>query len=142
MDTIKLEKIYNAPIEVVWKAITDRQQMKKWYFDFPEGFKLEVGSWFEWYGGDPEGKQWLHRGRILEFKKNEKLVHSWEYPGYTGISTITWKLVPVDAKTTKLIFSHEFTVPFDPSMDVFNRNNFVQGWDYIINTGLEQFLKK
>ncbi len=37
-----IERTYNAPISKVWKAITDKEEMKEWYFDLAE-FKPEVG---------------------------------------------------------------------------------------------------
>ena len=37
-----IERVYNAPIQLVWEAITNRDQMKQWYFDLKE-FKPEVG---------------------------------------------------------------------------------------------------
>ena len=36
-----IERSFNAPVEKIWKAITDKQQMKQWYFDVPE-FKPET----------------------------------------------------------------------------------------------------
>jgi len=141
-DRIVLERTYNAPIEVVWRAITDREQLKQWYFDFPKEFKLEVGQSFDWHAGDNEHNQWLHRGKMVEIVPGKKLVHTWEYPGYSGTSTVSWELSSVDAKTTKLLFTHLFNIPFDPTMDVFKRENFVQGWDHILNKGLVEFLQK
>ena len=41
-----LERTYNAPIEKVWKAITDKDQMKEWYFELDE-FKAEKGFKFQ-----------------------------------------------------------------------------------------------
>ena len=41
-DPIIVERTYNAPIEKVWNAITDREEMKKWYFELAE-FKAEPG---------------------------------------------------------------------------------------------------
>ncbi|WP_316812363.1 SRPBCC domain-containing protein [Pedobacter heparinus] len=41
-----VERSYNAPIEKVWKAITDRDQMKEWYFELKE-FKAEKGFKFQ-----------------------------------------------------------------------------------------------
>lgn len=35
----------NAPIEKVWKALTNMAEMKSWYFDIPD-FELEVGRQF------------------------------------------------------------------------------------------------
>jgi len=46
-----IERIFNASIEKIWKAITDKDEMKKWYFDLPE-FKPEVGFEFQFYAGD------------------------------------------------------------------------------------------
>ena len=48
-----IERTYNAPVERVWKAITDMDQMKQWYFDFEE-FKPEKGFEFQFYGGTEE----------------------------------------------------------------------------------------
>jgi hypothetical protein len=56
------------------------------------------------------------------------------------MSTITWELKALDPVTTRLRFTHEFTVPFDPAITAFDRNNFVNGWTHIINTGLTNFL--
>jgi uncharacterized protein YndB with AHSA1/START domain len=141
MESIRLEKVYNAPLESVWKAITEKEQLRKWYFDFSEDWKLVPGHQFEWYAGPPDGNKWLHRGKMIEIITNKKLVHTWEYPGYKGISTITWELSPVDANTTRLNFTHEFTEPFDETVEALRRGNFVQGWNHIINTGLAGFLK-
>ena len=141
-DRLVLEKIYNAPIHVVWKAITDREQLKQWYFDFSVDFKLEIGHQFDWYAGPPNGKQWLHRGKILEIVEGSKLVYTWEYPGYTGSSKVIWELRAIDNNTTKLIFTHIFTVPFDVKEEALSRKNFAEGWNYIINIGLVEFLKK
>ena len=32
-DSIVVEQTYNVPIAVVWKAITDKDQMRQWYFE-------------------------------------------------------------------------------------------------------------
>ncbi|HEV7782190.1 MAG TPA: SRPBCC domain-containing protein [Chitinophagaceae bacterium] len=140
--TFSLTKVYQAPVETVWKAITEREQLREWYFDFPEDFKLEVGSTFDWYGGEPGGKQWLHRGKMVEIVENKKLVHTWEYPGYTGLSTVTWELKALDENTTQLIFTQEFTIPYDTSEEALRKENFIAGWNYIINTGLVEHLDK
>lgn len=137
-----IEKIYAAPIALVWKAITDRKLMKEWYFTFGEDFTLETGAVFEWEAGSPDGKQWLHRGRILEIVPEQTLVHTWEYPGYTGTSTVYWHLSKIDEDTTKLTLIQDFTVPFDPAVAALQRENFVTGWNHIIHISLQEFLQK
>src|SRR5207248_9854644 len=42
---VVLERNYNAPVEKVWKALTDVDQMRQWYFDLKQ-FKPEVGVEF------------------------------------------------------------------------------------------------
>lgn len=127
MQTIKKEKDYTAPIVLVWQAITDRAMMKEWYFNFAEDFKLETGAVFEWKAGEPGGKQWLHRAKMLEIIANEKLVHTWEYPDYSGSSTLSWNLLKVDEDTTKVILIHEFTIPFDSNIAELKKENFEIG---------------
>jgi hypothetical protein len=55
-----IERTYNAPIEKVWIALTDKGQMKKWYFDLAE-FKPVVG--FELFSeGDKTRLKLTHEG--------------------------------------------------------------------------------
>ena len=61
-EPVIIERTYKASIERVWKAITDKDQMKQWHFDLAE-FKPEVGFKFQFYGGD-EKKQYLHLGDL------------------------------------------------------------------------------
>ena len=140
MEIFKIEKTYTAPIDLVWHAITDRGMMKEWYFDFADDFKLETGTVFEWKAGDTESKQWLHRGKMLEIIPDEKLVHTWEYPGYSGTSTLSWNLLKIDDSTTKVTLIHEFTIPFDSDAAELKKENFEMGWNHIINISLPEYL--
>lgn len=142
MENIQIEKIYNAPIALVWQAITDRAMMKAWYFDFAEDFKLETGAVFEWRAGDTENNQWLHQGKMLEIIPEKTLVHSWEYPGYSGSSTVSWDLLKTDENKTKVTLTHEFTIPFDNNVPALRRENFEMGWNHIINISLQDYLNK
>ena len=76
-----IEKTYKAPRQKVWRAITNREDMKQWYFDLPE-FKPVVGFEFEFRGGKEDGVQYLHRCRITEVVPEKKLTYSWRYEGY------------------------------------------------------------
>ena len=41
-EAVVIERTFNAPIARVWKAITDVEEMRRWYFELKE-FKPEVG---------------------------------------------------------------------------------------------------
>lgn len=45
-----LQRTFNAPVSKVWTALTDKDEMKKWYFDLAE-FKAEKGFVFTFTAG-------------------------------------------------------------------------------------------
>jgi len=131
-----IEREFNAPVALVWRAITEKELMKKWYFDASD-FKLEVGSKFQFEGGE-EGKRYLHLCEILEVIPNKKLKYSWKYEGNEGLSFVTFELSAVGEKT-KLKLTHEGLESFtNPD---FIRENFVEGWKYLIHESLKEFLE-
>ena len=36
MKTVIIEQTLNAPVELVWDALTNVEKMRKWYFDLAE----------------------------------------------------------------------------------------------------------
>lgn len=132
-----VERVYNAPISKVWTAITDKTEMKQWYFDLAE-FKPEVGFKFQFMGGT-EDNQYLHLCEILEVVPQKKLTYSWRYDGYEGNSFVTFELFE-EGNNTRLKLTHLGLDSFPDNKD-FAKSNFEQGWDEIINTSLTHYLK-
>lgn len=134
------EVLLNAPASKVWKAITDKDEMRQWYFDI-EKFKPEVGFEFQFYGDD--GKQkWLHLCKITEVIKERKLTYSWKYDGYDGISYVTFELFPEESKT-RLKLTHSDLESFNiNNIPSFARENFEAGWEEIIGNSIKKFLEK
>src|SRR5215813_7486140 len=136
---IIVEKTYNAPVEKVWKAITDKNEMKKWYFDLA-GFKPEVGFEFQFYGEGKTGEKFLHLCTITDVVQNKKLKHSWRYEGYEGNSFVTFELFDEGDKT-RLRLTHEGLETFPRTINGdFAKENFVEGWNYILNKSLNDYL--
>lgn len=131
-----IEQEFNAPIALVWRAITEPELMKKWYFDVSD-FKAEVGCKFNFEGGE-EDKRYNHLCEVLEVIPLEKLKYSWKYEGYRGLSFVTFELSSIGDKTrVKLI--HEGIETFtNPD---FARKNFIEGWKYLINESLKEYLE-
>lgn len=131
-----IEQEFNAPIALVWRAITEAELMKKWYFDISD-FKPEVGCKFHFEGGE-EGKRYIHLCEVLEVIPNKKLKYSWKYEGNVGLSFVTFELSSVGEKT-KMKLIHEGLETFtNPD---FIRENFVGGWKYLIHESLKEFLE-
>ncbi len=134
-----IERTFNAPVAKVWKAITDKNEMKQWYFDLPE-FKAEVGFEFQFYGGPPE-KQYLHLCKITEVIPGKKLIHSWRYDGYEGISLVTFELF-AEGNKTRVKLTHAGLETFPEDNPHLAKKNFVEGWTDIIGRSLKEFVEQ
>lgn len=135
-----IERTLNAPAESVWKAITDKDQMKQWYFDLAE-FKPEVGFEFSFEGGPDEETRYLHLCKVTKVKKGKMLQYSWRYDGYTGNSIVTFELFP-EGNLTRLKLTHEGLETFPVDNHDFARENFVEGWTYFIGKSIIEFIEK
>jgi len=134
-----IERTYNAPVAKVWKAITDKNDMKQWYFDLAE-FKPEVGFEFQFYGED-KGVKFLHLCTITEVVPMQKLSYSWTYREYAGYSVVTFELFEEGNKTrVKLTHTGLETFPGDTNSS-FARESFAKGWTQIIGTSLKEFVE-
>lgn len=134
-----IERTYNAPIEKVWEAITNKNEMKKWYFDLAE-FKPEVGFEFQFEGGK-DGRTYLHLCKITGVNEGKKLTHSWRYDGYKGNSFVTFELF-AEREKTKLKLTHADIETFPADNPDFAKENFAAGWTQIIGKSLKEFLEK
>lgn len=136
-----IERTYNASVEKVWKALTDKNEMKEWYFDLKE-FKPEPGFEFQFYGEGKTGEKFLHLCKITDAIKNKKLRYSWRYDGYEGISFVTFELFD-EGEKTKLKLTHEGLETFPKTVNNdFAKENFVEGWTYLTGISLKEYLEK
>jgi uncharacterized protein YndB with AHSA1/START domain len=134
-----IERTYNAPIEKVWSAITDKDQMKKWYFDLAE-FKPVVGFEFQFYGQGHKGEQYLHLCKITELIPGKKIAYSWTYDKYEGYSVVSFELFSEGDKT-RLKLTHEGLETFPANNPDFAKESFSAGWTELIGTSLKNFVE-
>jgi uncharacterized protein YndB with AHSA1/START domain len=133
-----IERTFNAPIEKIWKAITNKDAMKQWYFDLAE-FKPTVGFEFQFPGEGHKGEKYLHLCKITEVIVGKKLTYSWRYDGYEGNSFVTFELFEEGGKT-RLKLTHEGLETFPMNNPDFAKESFAEGWTYIIGTSLKKFI--
>ena len=134
-----IERIYEAPIGKVWEAITNKDQMKQWYFEVSD-FKAEVGFEFQFYGGSEE-KRYLHRCTIVEVKPLKKIAYTWSYDGYAGQSLVTFELFSEDRNKTRLKLTHSDLDTFPTDNPDFAERNFNEGWNSILGQSLRNFVE-
>ena len=134
-----IERLLNASVEKVWKALTDKDQMKEWYFNLAE-FRAEPGFQFQFEGGT-EDRSYLHLCTITEVIPNKKLQYTWRYDGYEGNSVVTFELF-AEGDKTRLKLTHAGLETFPANNPDFAKKNFETGWTEIIGTSLKRFVEK
>jgi uncharacterized protein YndB with AHSA1/START domain len=136
-EAVVVERTFNAPVVRVWKALTDVEEMRRWYFDLKE-FKPEVGFEFE-FMVEHKGMKYHHLCQITEVISQKKLAYTWRYKGHEGDSLVTFELF-ADGGKTRLKLTHEGLETF-PKTPSFARKNFMEGWTQIIGSSLKEFVE-
>jgi uncharacterized protein YndB with AHSA1/START domain len=137
-EAVAIERTLNAPVTKVWKALTDVDQMRQWYFDLKE-FKPVVGFEFE-FVVEHDGHRYHHLCKITEVIPQKKIAYTWRYKGEPGDSLVTFELFP-KGDTTRLKLTHTGIETF-PSTPAYARENFETGWTQIVDSELRQFVEQ
>jgi uncharacterized protein YndB with AHSA1/START domain len=137
-ESVVVERVFNAPVAQVWKALTDVDQMREWYFDLKE-FKPEVGFEFE-FSVEHEGTTYNHLCRVTEVIPQKKIAYTWRYKDEPGDSLVTFELSR-EGEKTRVNLTHSGIETF-PKTPAYARKNFETGWTQLIGTELKQFVEK
>lgn len=130
---------YNVPIEKVWKALTDKDEMKQWYFDLAE-FKPEPGFAFQFMAGDDD-KKYLHLCKVTEVIPGKKIAYTWQYEEIKGNTEVCFELF-AEGDKTKLTLTHAGLDSFKTDDPNFAKESFQGGWTYFVTKALREYLEK
>ena len=146
-ETIEIKKniVIDASPEVVFKAITDPNELTNW---FPDQAILEpkVGgkmkfSFYKKKSDESRRMDYFPEGTIIEFIPNKKLSYTWEHPNIPNFprTVVTWELEKTENNRTTLKLSHTgFKV--DKGADKgFKEHD--EGWTYFL-TELAKYCEK
>ena len=134
------EVLLNVPVSKVWKAITNKQDMSHWCFDLLTEFKPEVGFEFQFKGKGEKGQLYLHLCKVTEVIPNKKLSYSWRYKDYPGDSLVTFELFE-EGEKTRLRLTHKGIESFGKENPDLAKENFVIGWNEILDKSLKEYLE-
>lgn len=137
---VVIERTYDAPLDAVWEAITNKDQMKQWYFAVSD-FKPQVGFEFEFSAGR-EGRKYLHKCKVVESDPKNKISYTWRYDGYAGESLVTFELFSENKDKTRLKLTHAHLDTFPADQPDFASGNFNEGWNSLLGTSLAKFVEK
>lgn len=131
-----VERVFDAPRELVWKALTEADRMRHWYLDLVE-FRAEVGFEFEFLASPPEYEKFRHLCRVTAVVPGERIAYTWRYHGYEGGSQVIFDLDDVEGGT-RVRLTHEGLETF-PQSGPFARENFEAGWNMLVGESLKRF---
>ena len=139
-EPIVVEQTFNVPVETVWNAITQVEQMCKWFFENIPSFKPEIGFETE-FNVQNQDRNFLHKWKVTEVETLKKISYNWRYEDYPGDSFVVFELFN-ENKGTKLKLTHQVTESFPQNVPEFLRESGLEGWKYFINKSLKEYLEK
>jgi uncharacterized protein YndB with AHSA1/START domain len=130
-----VERTFSVPVEVLWRAITRPEEMRRWYFEL-EGFQPQAGCEFR-FVVEHEGHTYDHRCKVMEVVPLSKIAYTWRYHGHVGESLVTMELAAAGDQT-KLKLTHTGLESFPQTLP-FARQNFERGWTSLIGDSLKDY---
>ena len=131
-----INRDFDAPIDRLWRMLTETESMKEWYFAQVQPFEPIVGFAFVFSDdGSAYQKEWT----VTQVVEGQKLAHTWAYAGYRGRPEVAFELFGEGDKT-RLRITHTGLETF-PRDAHFARQQFEWGGD-LSGDNLRDFLAK
>ncbi|MGZ7129710.1 MAG: SRPBCC family protein [Halobacteriota archaeon] len=110
---VVITQVFNAPRELVWKALTDPELMPQW--GGPKEYtitidKMDVRSGGKWryIQRGPDGSASTFHGEYETVMPPERLVDTWEWEGMPGQAALETITLETQNGTTKVTTTEEF----------------------------------
>lgn len=136
---IKVKATYKAPKKAVWQALTQLDQMQKWYFPQIESFEPRIGFTTQFLV-QIDNRKYTHLWEIIAIIPYQKIAYSWKYEECEGEGLVIFELAENDGRTT-LNFTNEIIKDFPTDRPEFTRESAQGGWDYFLIERLKPFVE-
>lgn len=138
-ELIIVEETFDSTAESVWNALTEIEQMKKWYFENIPAFKPEPGFKTEFIVKSEE-RNFLHMWEVTEVKLHQLIKYVWQFEHYQGKSSTAFEIAKLNNQAA-LKLTVEVLEDFQEDIPEFKRESCIAGWNYFINNRLKEYLK-
>lgn len=136
---IIVEQVFNTSKTDLWKALTDINEMKKWYFENLPDFK-PVKGFKTSFNVVSNGRNFLHEWEVTEVVPGERIAYGWRFEGYSGLSTTDF-YIKEEGERVRLILTVTVQEDFPEDIEEFKRESCIGGWNYFINERLKNYLE-
>ena len=134
-DIITREETLNHPVEKVWSAITNAEEISTWFLDAE--FKAEVGSPYTF---SSKGENCTKITGVIKEATPYTLVYTWMVENTDVETTVKWVL-EADKDNTKLYLEHSGISNYSGDTAVKMFESFSGGWKGCVD-GLVEYLNK
>jgi uncharacterized protein YndB with AHSA1/START domain len=131
------ERIIQAPVMAVWKAVTTAEEMSKWFFELHE-FKAELGYEFQLIG-EKDGKKYPTSCKIIEVVERERLLFTWRYDDFPGEQLVSFELFDM-GESCKFRVTHSGLENMLADQDEFDIEDTIDGWE-VLTQQLKQLVE-
>lgn len=137
---IVVEQLLNAPIQTVWNAITNLDEMKRWYFSNIPNFEAKVGfeTAFEMYS---DTRTFHAKWKVVDVEPNDSIQCEWSYKNIDGVGKVTFNLKEdEDNNKTWIQVVNEGLDSFPQDIPEFKPESCQGGWEYFIKGNLVKYI--
>lgn len=139
METVTVTHTFDSPLDKVWHALSDGNELKKWYFPV-QNYVFEIGKEFTFYESD-SSHNYLHQCQFLNIIPKQLIEYSWAHPNQSkGSSVVKWEFQDEGGTKTKLTLTHSGIENFADAGPDFSKANYEMGWNAIVKTTLRNYL--
>ncbi|MBC7829955.1 MAG: SRPBCC domain-containing protein [Chitinophagaceae bacterium] len=137
-DTVTIDISITAPVENVWKALTDSALISKWFGSDPNGkvmkadLDVRIGGAFEVTFRDADQTEHTCSGIYVDVKEFSKLSFSWTWKSEPGVQTFVTVALSSEKNLTRMIFQHAHP-------GTASKHDYLNGWNATF-VKLEQML--
>jgi uncharacterized protein YndB with AHSA1/START domain len=134
--TLRKKRIfYGVPIETLWQAITDSNQLEEWFME--NNFIGGENNSFEFL--DKPGEKWkgVFHGEIISYQPTINIAYSWSHNKLRHTTYVWWKLHSQGENTT-IEIEHS---GFKGISDYFASFNYSKFWNRKLN-GLLSYISR
>ena len=139
-EPIIISHILQAPIERVWTALTDVDQMNVWYFPQLKAFEPRVGFRTEFLLTN-DGRDFTHQWVVSEVSAPNRISYLWTLKEWEGLSMVTFELETHGAYTLLKLFNAGGHT-YKDDIPEFKRQSGIDGWTYLLCEALPDYLSK
>ena len=130
--SIRIERWFDAPVDLVWRAHTEPELVQKWMTGPPSHslpvceIDFRVGGQARYVWKNPQFEMGM-TAEFLEIVEHERIVHTEEYEGWPeGRSTVTTTFAEAGGRTTITVDIHYLT---QEARDAAMQPGFAEGYE-------------